>query len=83
MNDGTNHGQQDPLSVVIEFVGFGENSKENDLDLVRPKEVVEVVRTFRNGSEMKSDLKMYQFPLREEDYGWRKPRASSRIFHSK
>lgn len=78
------HLYKKPFTLSIEYIGYNdEDLKESDYELVKPQKVVEVVRRFKNGSEMRSDLKVYRFPLCEQDYGWKKPQASSRLFHAK
>ena len=71
-----------PLSLLIEYEAEPADLEMKDLEMVRPTQEVEVSRTFKNGSEMRSDLKLYQFPLKESDFGWKLSKPAYRIFHA-
>ena len=71
------------MKILIEFRDENEQINANDLEAVRPNNTIEVVKKFKSGSEMRSDLKMYEFPLRDSDFGWVNPKGASRIVHAK
>lgn len=67
------------MKIIIEFCDENEKINDNDLESAKPKKMIEVVKKFKNGSEMRSDLKMYEFPLKDSDFGWINPNGASRL----
>eukprot|EP01083_Nonionella_stella_P162621 534066_1 len=72
----------DTLDLGIRVIQWKDNYVASDLDAIRPAHVCEVKKTFKSGSEIRSDLKLYQFPLTPNDFGWVNPNSASRIVHA-
>eukprot|EP01084_Bolivina_argentea_P251443 421707_1 len=70
------------VKIVIEFRQV-DDYENNDLENAKPNMVMEVAKKFRNGSEIRSDLKLYEFPLNDSEFGWVNPNGASRIVHAK
>ena len=75
------YSKDNKIELCLEIEYEEKKVKETDYDLVKPTLSVEVAKKFKNGSEMRSDLKMYQFPLKDSDFGWKNPVAAYRLIH--
>eukprot|EP01084_Bolivina_argentea_P018972 35312_1 len=54
------------LDILLQY-----RYNNDSFEAVKPKQIVNVVKKTSNGSKVISNLKLYEFPLIEQDFGWK------------